>query len=108
MYKLGIFESPNELLKAIATPLDKNKIIGRGDYLLPPPWASDVQVKVDSSDIVFLKSIIKPYIEHKYYDDRIFNFTKSYYDTVRFDIREFYFDFYSNDVYIVRRKEEAT
>lgn len=101
MYKIGIFESPNELLKPIPTPRNKNKIIGRGDYLLPPPWASDVRVEVDSFDIVFLKSIIKPYIKRKYYDDEIFDFTMSYYDNMRFDIREFYFDFYSNCVYML-------
>jgi len=72
-----------------------------GYYYQPPisiaPGDFIDSVATDSSSIAFLKSIVKPVLSSRYYDEKIFDYAKNYY-LKRLKRTEFYFNIISESI----------
>lgn len=100
-FKLGMNEAI--MIASVGNGYDRRRAdsTSPGDYINNPlMFSSDLPCDVDSTDIEFIKSSIKPYLTDKYYDDKIMDHVSNF-DCPELKRKEFYFDFYSESVFMV-------
>jgi len=97
-YKLGLRETLTGVNPLTSFDTRRKDMSTPGDYLINPGYKP---LEPDSAEVHFVESTIKLYLADDYYDPEILNFVKSYDLMELLGRDEFYFDFYSNDTFMI-------